>query len=159
MGCKGTQELGTYVTVDDVIALFRPIESAELDKVENLLPVVEDQLKLYAYESGKDLDDMMKNIPGYKNTFKSVVVDIVGRNLMTPTSGEPMSSYSESALGYSFSGTFLNPGGGLFIKKSELIKLGFGRQKIRGLEIYGTYECNEDSWHHYHSPRASDPWD
>lgn len=159
MGCEYDNKANTRVTVDDVIDLFRPLEADEIDKAGHLLEIVEDQLLLRAHESGKDLDDMIENIPGYKNTFKSVVVDIVARNLMTPTSGEPMSSYSESALGYSFSGTFLNPGGGLFIKKSELIKLGFGRQKIRGLELYGTYECNEDSWHHYHSPRASDTWD
>ena len=130
-----------------------------MDKARHLLEVVEDQLLMYAYKSGEDLDDMIANIPGYKNTFKSVVVDIVARNLMTATSGEPMSSYSESALGYSFSGTFLNPGGGLFIKRSELSKLGFSKQIIRGIDIYGTYECDEDSWNHYNSPRASEPWD
>lgn len=148
----------TRVTTDDVIALFRPLDNQELDKAGHLLEIVEDQLLLRAHESGKDLDDMIANIPGYKNTFKSVVVDIVARNLMTATSGEPMASYSESALGYSFSGTFLNPGGGLFIKDNELSKLGFGRQKMRGIELYGTPEGYEDKRDYYHSPRPGDPW-
>lgn len=158
MGCEYENKANTRVTVDDIIDLFRPLEANEIDKAGHLLEIVEDQLLLYASESGKNLDEMIDTLPGYKNTFKSVVVDIVARNLMTATTGEPMASFSESALGYSFSGTFLNPGGGLFIKRNELQKLGFGRQKIRGLQLYGSAEGNEDTWHHYHSPRPSDPW-
>ena len=158
MGCEYENKANTRVSVDDVIDLFRPLDAGEIDKAGHLLEIVEDQLLLYAYESGKNLDEMIDTLPGYKNTFKSVVVDIVARNLMTATTGEPMASFSESALGYSFSGTFLNPGGGLFIKRNELQKLGFGRQKIRGLELYGSAKGYEDTWHHYHSPRPSDPW-
>lgn len=159
MVCRYDENPKTRVSLDDVIDLFRPLDNQEMDKANHLLEVVEDQLLLYAYESGKNLDDMIARIPGYKNTFKSVVVDIVARNLMTATNGEPMSSYSESALGYSFSGTFLNPGGGLFIKKSELAKLGFKKQKIRGLDIYGAAESHEDTWDYYNSLRPGDPWD
>jgi len=158
MGCEYENKANTRVTVDDIINLFRPLDAGEIDKAGHLLKVVEDQLLLRAHESGKNLDDMIDTLPGYASTFKSVVVDIVARNLMTATSGEPMASYSESALGYSFSGTFLNPGGGLFIKDAEYKKLGFGKQKIRGLELYGSAESYEDTWHHYHSPRPSDPW-
>ena len=122
MGCEYENKANTRVTVDDVIDLFRPLDASEIDKAGHLLKIVEDQLLLRAYESGKDLDEMIDTIPGYRSTFKSVVVDIVARNLMTATRGEPMASYSESALGYSFSGTFLNPGGGLFIKDAEYKK-------------------------------------
>ena len=48
---------------------------------------------------------------------------------------------SQSALGYTWSGTYLSPGGGLFIKDSELKRLGLKRQKIGGINIYG-----EDTW-------------
>lgn len=47
-----------------------------------------------------------------------------------------MSQMSESALGYSVSGTFLNPGGGLFIKDSELAALGLRRQKIGVISLW-----------------------
>ena len=49
---------------------------------------------------------------------------------MTPTDKEPMTQMSESALGYSVSGTYLVPGGGLFIKQSELSRLGLKRQRF-----------------------------
>lgn len=44
---------------------------------------------------------------------------------------------SQSALGYSVTGTYLIPGGGLFIKKSELSRLGLRRQKVGVMDIYG----------------------
>jgi len=43
---------------------------------------------------------------------------------------------SQSALGYSVSGTFLVPGGGLFIKRSELARLGLLRQRVEVIELY-----------------------
>ena len=67
---------------------------------------------------------------------KSVTVDVVARTLMTSTNQEPMTQMTESALGYSVSGTFLTPGGGLFIKKSELARLGLKRQRFGVMELY-----------------------
>ena len=55
---------------------------------------------------------------------------------MTSTTNEPMTQFSQSALGYSMSGTYLVPGGGLFIKKSELSRLGLRKQKIGTIEMY-----------------------
>lgn len=71
-----------------------------------------------------------------RNEEKSVVVDVVARTLMTSTDTEPMTQRSESALGYSVSGTYLVPGGGLFIKKSELARLGLKRQRIGVIDLY-----------------------
>jgi len=67
---------------------------------------------------------------------RSVTVDIVMRELMTSTQQEPMTQMTESALGYSMSGTFLSPGGGIFIKKDELKRLGLRRQRYGVLEFY-----------------------
>ena len=135
--------MADYATVDDVIALFRALTPEELSKVEHLLPVVSDELRQKAHDVGKDLDYMIDNGDVLPNVVKSVVVDVVARTLMTPTNEAPMSQYSESALGYTFSGTFLVPGGGLFVKKSELERLGLRRQRIGVIELYG-----EDKGHH-----------
>ena len=51
-----------------------------------------------------------------------------------------MEQFSQSALGYTASGTYLVPGGGLFIKKSELSRLGLKRQRIGVLDIWGLKE-------------------
>ena len=69
--------------------------------------------------------------------MKSVTVDIVARVLMTSTNAEPMTQMSQSALGYTVSGTYLVPGGGLFIKKTELARLGLRRQRYGVIDFYG----------------------
>lgn len=43
---------------------------------------------------------------------------------MTSTDQEPMTQLTQAAGGYSASGSFLVPGGGLFIKKAELARAG-----------------------------------
>jgi len=65
-------------------------------------------------------------------------VDVVARTLMTSTDQEPMTQVSEGALGYTWSGSYLVPGGGLFIKDSELKRLGLKKQRYGVIDIYGT---------------------
>ena len=126
-----------YTSIDDVIKLFRPLNAEEREKAEALIEVVEARLKLEAEKAGKDLDELLSDA-SYGLVYKSVVADVVGRTLMTSTDQEPMIQSSESALGYSWSGTFLVPGGGLFIKRDELDRLGFKRQKYGVIEFYET---------------------
>lgn len=126
----------TYATIDDVRQLWRGMTAAETDKAGYLLQVVSASLRTEAKKVGKDLDEMIAEDEDLAVVARSVTVDIVARNLMTSTNQEPMTQMSESALGYSASGTFLVPGGGLFIKKSELAKLGLKRQRYGVMELY-----------------------
>lgn len=126
----------SYATVDDVRQLWREMTEAETDKAGYLLQVVSASLRTEAKKVGKDLDEMIAEDEDLAVVARSVTVDIVARNLMTSTNQEPMTQMSESALGYSASGTFLVPGGGLFIKKSELAKLGIKRQRYGVMELY-----------------------
>lgn len=118
-----------YASIDDISTLFRALTQDEEERAEALLPIVEDSLKMEAKKVGKDLDKMIEDGYLLPNVVKSVVVDVTARVLMTSTSNEPMTQMSESALGYSISGSLLVPGGGLFIKRSELARLGLRRQK------------------------------
>lgn len=127
-----------YATINDITALYRPLTAAEQTKATALIPVVEDELRQKARNVGKDLDDMIMRGDVLLNVVKSVIVDVVARALMTPTDETPMTQMSQSALGYTVSGSFLVPGGGLFVKKSELERLGLRRQRIGVIELYGT---------------------
>lgn len=120
-----------FATINDVIELFRPLTPAETTKATALLPIVSDSLRVEARNAGKDLDAMIADDPtdAYKNVVKSVTVDVVARMIMTPTNEAPTTQFSQSALGYSVSGSYLVPGGGLFIKKSELARIGLRRQR------------------------------
>lgn len=124
-----------YTRVDDVSKLFRGLTNEESERAAELIPVIESSIRLEADNVGKDLEELLED-ESYKNVFKSVVVDVVGRTLMTSTDQEPMTQSSESALGYSWSGTFLVPGGGLFIKRSELARLGLRNQRYGVIDFY-----------------------
>jgi len=121
--------MSDFATIDDVTTLFRTLTPEEVERTNALLPVICDCLRSEAHKVGKDLDKMISETPYLANVAKSVTVDIIGRALMTSTNTEPMEQFSQSALGYSVSGTYLVPGGGLFIKKSELSRLGLKRQR------------------------------
>ncbi|MHA2655225.1 phage Gp19/Gp15/Gp42 family protein [Streptococcus agalactiae] len=129
-----------FATTDDVILLWRQLSVDEIKRAEALLETVSDTLRLEASKVGKNLDEMILETPYFANVLKSVTVDIVARTLMTSTQGEPMSQESQSALGYTWSGTYLVPGGGLFIKDSELKRLGLKKQRYGGIELYGEIE-------------------
>lgn len=129
------------ITIEDVITLWRPLQAEEVDRAKALIPIILSDLKTKAKAVDKDLEELAKD-EDYLNVLKSVVVDVVARTLMTSTNSEPMTQTSESALGYSWSGSYLVPGGGLFIKKSELARLGLNRQRYGVMDLYDTDKRN-----------------
>lgn len=131
--------MSDYVTIQDVVDLFRPLTTDETTKAQKLIPIVSASLRAEAHKVGKDLDELIAMDSDLVAVAKSVTVDVVARTLMTSTNQEPMTQYSESALGYATSGTFLVPGGGLFIKKSELARLGLKKQRIGVINLNGCY--------------------
>lgn len=129
--------MDNFATIDDVTTLWRAVTESERPRIEALLPVVSSSLRYEADKVGKDLDKMIEEKPILADVVKSVTVDVVARTIMTSTDTEPMTQMSQSAGGYSMSGTFLVPGGGLFIKKSELARIGLRRQRIGAIELSG----------------------
>lgn len=127
-----------FATVEDLETLWRSLKFDERKRAEALLSIVSDSLREEAKKVSKDLDKMVAESPSYSSVVKSVTVDVVARTLMTSTDQEPMTQMAESAMGYSFSGSYLVPGGGLFIKDSELKRLGLKKQRYGVIELYGT---------------------
>lgn len=128
--------MANFATIEDMEKLWRNLKPAERERAQNLLETVSDSLRVEADKVGKDLDAMVAESVSYANVAKSVTVDVVARTLMTATDQEPMTQVTESALGYSYSGSFLVPGGGLFIKDSELKRLGLKRQRYGVMNLY-----------------------
>lgn len=129
-----------YATVSDVEMLFRTLLPDEKERAEALLPIVSASLREEAKKVGRNLDAMIEADEDLGTVAKSVTVDVVARTLMTSTNQEPMTQFSQSGMGYTASGSFLVPGGGLFIKKTELARLGLRRQKIGVIEWQGCTE-------------------
>lgn len=128
--------LKTFASIDDLEVLWRNVEEHEISRAKELLNTVSHVLRVEARKVNKDLDLLVKDDESYAYLVKSVVIDIVARTLMTSTNQEPMTQFAESALGYSVSGSFLVPGGGLFIKDSELKRLGFKKQRFGVINFY-----------------------
>lgn len=139
----------TYLTPADVDLLWRPLTEQEQARAEALIPLIEGCLRQEAANVGKDLDAMVEDGTLLPETVTAVVVDVLSRILRQDTSGEAMSQESQSALGYSWSGTYAVPGGGISnaIMRNDLKRLGLRRQRIGVIDLYAQdsrRQCDAD---------------
>ena len=126
-----------FATLADVIAVSgATYTQEEQDRINTLLPLLSDTLRYEAQKVGKNLDEMA-GAATYANTLKLVTCDIVIRAMRQTSSGEPMAQESQSALGYSWSGTYAIPGGGIAqaIMKNDLKRLGLRRQRMGVIDL------------------------
>lgn len=131
--------MSSFATLDDVIALSgKEYTEDEEDRIEELLPLVSDLICYEADKVGKDIYDMMEKDANYSSVVKLVTCDVVARILRQDPNQEPMSQESQSALGYSWSGTYAIPGGGaaLALMNNELKRLGLLRQRYGSIDLW-----------------------
>lgn len=121
-----------FATVNDIETLWRPLSSSEQSRASALLPLVSDELRVLAKNVNKDLDEMAAADEAYASVLKIVTVDVTVRVLRQSTDGDAMTQESQSALGYSWSGTYAVAGGGIAnaILNNDLKKLGLKTQQI-----------------------------
>lgn len=134
--------MSSFATLADITLLSgRTFTSAEQERIVALLPLVSDALRYEAVKVGKDLDEMMSDSSSYASVVKLVTVDVVMRAFNQSNEGEPMSQMSQSALGYTVSGTFAIPGGGIAnsIMRNDLKRLGLRRQQIGTVSLWPGY--------------------
>lgn len=127
-----------FATLEDVEILFRTLSVDEQARVDALLPVISDELRYRAFMVGRDLDAMIVLLPGLENVAKEVTVSAISRILRQNTTSEPMTQESQAGLGYSWSGTYAIPGGGIgnAILPSDLKRLGLKRPRIGVIDFY-----------------------
>ena len=128
-----------YATVDDLSSYWRTMTTDEQTRAAVLLESVSAELRIIATSVNKDLDDMIASNEDYGTLVKSVVMDTVARILNQSTTNEAMSQISESAMGYTQSGTYLVPGGGTTILNRDLKRLKLKKQQVSSVEIWGDY--------------------
>lgn len=127
-----------FATVQDIMDLWRPLTTDEQTRAGNLLPLVSDTLRNEAKKVGKNLDTLVTEDETYSSVVKLVTVDVVARVLRQTTTGDAMTQESQSAGGYSWSGTYAVPGGGIAnaILYSDLKRLGLLNQQIGSVRIW-----------------------
>ena len=129
----------SFATLEDVITLSGATYTAEQqERINALLPLVSDLIRSEGEAVGKSIDDAVEADPAYASVVKMVTCDVVARIMRQNTTGEPMSQESQSALGYSWSGTYAIPGGGaaMSLLNNERKLLGLRRQKYGAMEIW-----------------------
>ena len=131
--------MSDFATLADVMNITgKAYTSAEQERVMKLLPLVSDALRFEAEKVGKDMDAMIADSESYASVAKLVTVDIVGRAIRQSLDGEPMTQESQAAIGYSWSGTYAIPGGGVAasIMRNDLKRLGLRRQQYGFMDLY-----------------------
>ena len=130
--------MADFATVNDVIAISGiNYTSAEQERIATLLPLICNTLRLEAKKVGKDLDEMAEDA-SYASVLKLVTCDVVIRAMRQTQTGDPLSQESQSANGYTWSGTYAIPGGGIAgaIMNNDLKRLGLRRQKYGVIDFY-----------------------
>ena len=123
-----------FATVEDVMNLYGPLNADQIAKVEQLLTYTSSYFRTLAKEYGRDLNQEVIDDEDMKNNAKLATCNVVIRELDKGNSS--LSQESQSALGYTWSGTYVNTGGGLSILNKDLKLLGLNRQRIGMVDIY-----------------------
>ena len=129
-----------YATVTDIANMWRDLTAEEQTRAGYLIDAVCSEIRLKAKAQGKDFDAMVDADADLAEVAKAVTVDTVSRVLSQSTTSEPFSQTTQSALGYSVTGTYLVPGGGSLMLNRDLKRLGLLRQRIREIDIWGVRE-------------------
>ena len=124
-----------FATAEDIMNLYGPLNADQLAKVEQLLTYTSSYFRTLAKEYGRDLNQEVIDDEDMKNNAKLATCNVVIRELDKGNSS--LSQESQSALGYTWSGTYVNTGGGLSILNKDLKLLGLNRQRIGMVDIYG----------------------
>lgn len=124
--------MNSFATVDDVSGLTGKTYTAdEQERIGELLGAISNVLRYEASKVGKDMDGMVSEDAAYADVVRLVTVDIVARVMRQSYEGDPMSQESQSAMGYTWSGTYAIPGGGIAaaILRNDLKRLGLRQQR------------------------------
>lgn len=134
-----------FATVEDISTLWRPLTADEQIRAAALLPLISDALRNEAVKVGKNLDEMVQEDETYANVVKLVTVDVTVRVLRQNTSGDAMTQETQAAGGYSWSGTYAVPGGGIAnaILYNDLKRLGLQRQQYGSIFLWQESQANQ----------------
>ena len=131
--------MSNYATLQDVLSITgASYTEAEQARINTILPLVSSLIRQAGTEAGKDVDTEILKNPAYGDVVKLVTVDVVVRALRQSTTGEPLSQESQGALGYTWSGTYAVPGGGvaMSLMENEKKTLGFKRQRFGSITLW-----------------------
>lgn len=131
--------MSAFATLSELLTLTgATYTTAQQARAEALLPLVSDLIRTEGEKYGVDVDQRVEDSDAYESVVKLVTCDVVVRAMRQSTTGDSLSQESQSALGYSWSGTYAVPGGGvaMSLMNNERKLLGFKRQRYGVMEIW-----------------------
>ena len=131
--------MSAFVTLEEFKAIEGVTYSEEQDlRADNLLPLVSDLIRVEGRKYGVDVDAKIGSDSAYESVVKMITCDVVGRAMRQSKTGDPLSQESQSGLGYSWSGTYAIPSGGvaMSLMNNERKMLGFRRQRYGVMKIW-----------------------
>jgi hypothetical protein len=120
-----------YIELTQFEKLFRELSLEERSRFDELKTTVSDTLRQEALNRQQDLDKRIEHGEVLLSTVQQVVSDNIARVLTQPTD-QPTLATSNAGGG---DVVYIPSGGGVFIKKSELARLGILRQEVRRIKL------------------------
>lgn len=119
--------MAAFATVQELEAFWKPLSQAEKTRAASILELASNRIRLMATNQGVELNTEDEV---FMSVLKSVVLESTKRAMQTPQDVPPVSDYSQTAGPYSENYKFINPGGDLWFKRSELSSIGLGGQTL-----------------------------
>ena len=127
--------MSNFATVDDVIKMYGKLTAVQTEKANELIGYASNYFRYLAKEYERDLDQEIADDAILASNAKLATVNVVIRELDKKNSS--LSQESQSALGYTWSGSYVNTGGGLSVLNKDLKLLGLNKQKVGLIDVYG----------------------
>lgn len=124
-----------YATTNDVITLWRELSADEIEKADSIIGLVSSLIRFEGSKQGINTDDLATENADWANIAKLVTVAVVKRYMNESDDSTQLSQSTQSALGYSLTGTYIVGGGGIKLLNNELKQLGFKSQRLGIIEM------------------------
>lgn len=126
----------TLATIEEYEKVYNVhLSDSEKERVETLLMYASALLRVEASNRGYNLDLIMLKDGAKRTVAKMVVLASVKRAMHTNEVTEaPLEQFSQSAMGYTVSGTYLNPGDDIYFLNNELKRLGI-KKKVQAFTV------------------------
>lgn len=124
-----------YLTLDELVAFWRAMTDSEEEKAQKLIEACSAEIRMKAQKRGKNFDEMYTADDDLKLVTKSIISKVVAETMNKDVNQAPFSQFTESAGGYSLTGTYYSASMGTFFTKNDWKRLGLGSQLFGGLDV------------------------
>ena len=129
-----------YASVEDYEKVYNTaLNNYQHKRLLMLIELASSLLREEANKRNMNLSAVISSSDDKANVAKMVVLACVHRVMSKDDDQDmPLEQFSQSALGYTFSGTYVNPGDDLYYLRNELKRMGIIKQRYGAMEIYET---------------------